>query len=185
MRGHDPETGEYLSPSRSQQRREALEVLDMAERLTALTAAQLAKLPVPESLVPHIEETRRMASHGARKRQMAFLAKQMRREEEETLEAIRDALSAGGEATRREVALMHRAETWRERLLNEGDAALTGLLELYPDADRQSLRQLIRNVDAERARNKPPAAFRELFRTLRQLLEDNIASRDSGNADEA
>ena len=42
MRGRDEETGEFLSPSRSQNRREALEVLALGEKLVALTEAQLA-----------------------------------------------------------------------------------------------------------------------------------------------
>ncbi|HET8818662.1 MAG TPA: DUF615 domain-containing protein, partial [Xanthomonadaceae bacterium] len=45
MRGKDPETGEFLAPSRSQERRDALDVLKLGERLAGLTDAQLAKLP--------------------------------------------------------------------------------------------------------------------------------------------
>jgi ribosome-associated protein len=171
MRGRDDNTGEFKGPSRSEQRRAALDVLALGEKLAALTPTQLAKLPVPEALLPHIADTRRITSHGARKRQTAFLAKQMRREDDDTLDAIRDALDAGGEAGRRETAAMHRAEAWRDRLLAEGDAALSKLLAAYPDADRQRLRQLLRNVGEERARNKPPHAFRELFREIRQLLD--------------
>lgn len=171
MRGRDEDTGEYLAPSRSEQRRAALDVLALGERLAGLTPTQLAKLPVPESLLPHIADTRRMTAHGARKRQVAFLAKQMRREDDEVLDAIRDALDAGGEAARRETALMHRAEDWRERLLAGGDEALTQLLEEHPGADRQQLRQLLRQALEERARNKPPRAFRELFRAVKELLE--------------
>jgi ribosome-associated protein len=171
MRGRDEETGEFLSPSRSEQRRAALDVLALGERLAALTPTQLAKLPVPEALLPHIAETRRITAHVARKRQVAFLAKQMRREDDEVLDAIRDALDAGGEAARRETALMHRAEAWRERLLAEGDEALAELLTAHPTGDRQQLRQLVRNALEERARNKPPKAFRELFRAVKELLE--------------
>ena len=170
MRGRDEETGEFRDDSRSQQRRDALEVLTLGQKLVALTDAQLAKLPVPESLLPHIRETRRITSHIAHKRQMAFLAKQMRREDDEVLEAIRDALDEKGEAARREVAAMHRIEAWRDRLLADGDAALAELIEQYPDADRQGLRQLVRNTLEERKRNKPPRAFRELFRQLRELM---------------
>ena len=120
MRGVDEESGEYLGPSRKQNRREALEVLALAEALVGLPDGRLAKLPVPDSLMPHIADTRRITSHIARKRQMAFLAKQMRREDEATLEALRDALDAGGEAARIDTARLHRAEQWRLRLLDEG-----------------------------------------------------------------
>ena len=170
MRGRDEDTGEFLSPSRSQQRRDALDVLTLAQRLVTLDAGSLAKLPIPDHLHPHIADTRRIASHIARKRQLAFLAKQMRRENDTTLDAIRDALDAGGEAARQETALLHRAEAWRDRLLDDGDAALAELLAEHPQADRQRLRQLARNAVEERNRNKPPHSHRELFRMLRELL---------------
>ena len=170
MRGKDEDTGEFLSPSRSQQRRDALDVLALADTLTGLEPGRLAKLPVPEHLLPHIADTRRITTHIAPKRQLAFLAKQMRREDDEVLDAIRDALDAGGEAARQETALLHRIERWRDRLLDEGDAALGELLDEHPQADRQKLRQLVRNALDERARSKPPRAFRELFRELRELL---------------
>lgn len=178
MRGKDPETGDFLAPSRSQQRRDALEVLALGEQLATLSDGQLAKLPIPDALLPHILETRRITSHVARKRQLAFLAKQMRREDDETLEAIRDALDAGGEAARRETAELHRVEAWRERLLEEGDAALGELLDAHPHADRQHLRQLARNALEERRKNRPPHAFRELFRELRVLLAEPGESGD-------
>lgn len=170
MRGKDPETGEFLSPSRSQERRDALETLALGERLAGLTDAQLAKLPIPDALLPHILETRRITSHIARKRQLAFLAKQMRREDDGTLDAIRDALDEKGEAARQETAAMHRAEAWRERLLEEGDAALSELLEAHPEADRQHLRQLVRSALEERKRDKPPRAYRDLYREIRALV---------------
>ena len=92
------------------------------------------------------------------------------------LEAVRDALSKDGEAARQETALLHRAERWRDRLLDEGDDALAELLDTCPQADRQQLRQLLRNTTEERARNKPPRAYRQLFRTLRDLLGGDAVS---------
>ena len=177
MRGRDEETGEYLGISRSENRRQALEVLALGETLVSLTPAQLAKLPIPEDLMPHIEYSKRITSHGARKRQLAFLAKHMRREDDETLQAIRDALDVTSEVNRAEVARMHRVEQWRERLLTQGDAALSDLVAQFPDADRQQLRTLVRNALAEKAKNKPPRAFRELFQVLRELLVAGAASR--------
>jgi len=184
MRGRDEETGEFLGTSRSQQRREALEVLTLGEKLVALTPAQLARLPVPESLLPHIADTKRITSHIAHKRQLAFLAKQMRREDDETLAAIRDALDANSETARREVAATHRLERWRERLLDEGDDALAELLEEYPHADRQQLRQLVRNAREEKLRNKPPRAFREIFQLLRNLHQEAAGELADASADD-
>lgn len=185
MRGRDEESGEFLSPSRSQNRREALEVLALGEKLVALTEAQLAKLPVPESLLPHIRDCKRITANIAHKRQLAYLAKQMRREDDDVLEAIRDALDESGDAARREVAAMHRIETWRERLLDQGDAALAELLDEYPTADRQKLRQLARSALEERKRNKPPRAHRELYRALREVLLGGATAEATDDANEA
>lgn len=183
MRGRDEDTGEFFSPSRSEQRRAALDVLELGEQLAAMTATQLGRLPIPEELLPHIRETQRITSHGARKRQQAFLAKQMRKLDDEVLDAIRDAMSKDGEAARRETAALHRVEALRDALLgDDGDAALTALLAAHPQADRQQLRQLLRNVREERAKNKPPRAFRELFRVLRELLaQDGGASGEEAD----
>ncbi|MCW0376459.1 ribosome biogenesis factor YjgA [Xanthomonas sacchari] len=182
MRGRDEDTGEFRGESRSQQRREALEVLSLGEKLVALTPAQLAKLPVPESLLPHIAETKRITSHIAHKRQLAFLAKQMRREDEAVLEAIREAMDVNSDSARREVAAMHRVEDWRERLLAEGDTALAELLAEHPDADRQRLRQLVRNAKDERLKNKPPHAYRELFRELREMILGGASGTANGES---
>ncbi|KAA8920385.1 ribosome biogenesis factor YjgA [Xanthomonas sontii] len=182
MRGRDEDTGEFRGESRSQQRREALEVLSLGEKLVALTPAQLAKLPVPESLLPHIAETKRITSHIAHKRQLAFLAKQMRREDEAVLEAIREAMDVNSDSARREVAAMHRVEDWRERLLAEGDTALAELLAEHPDADRQRLRQLVRNAKDERLKNKPPHAYRELFRELREMILGGASGTGNGES---
>ena len=181
MRGNDPETGEFLGPSRSEQRRDALDIRSLGEKLVALAPAHLAKLPIPEDLLEHIYDTQRITSHIAHKRQLQFLAKQMRRESDETLDAIRDAMEVGGDAKRRETALLHTVETWRARRLDEGDVALGELLAEHPAADRQHLRQLLRNAGEERAKNKPPHAFRELFRELRELLQE---PDETGESDE-
>lgn len=181
MRGKDEDTGAFLAPSRSQQRREALDVLALAHQLVTLDPGRLAQLPVPEDLLGHIADTRRVGSNIARKRQMAFLAKQMRREDDAALDAIRDALDAGGEAARQETALLHRVEAWRDRLIADGDDALAAFLVEFPGGDRQRLRQLARNVVEERRRNKPPHAFRELFRALREAMADATdADADNG-----
>jgi ribosome-associated protein len=181
MRGKDPDTGEFMGPSRSEQRRAALEVLELGEQLVALSEAQLAKLPVPESLLPHIRESRRITSHIAHKRQLQFLAKQMRREDDEVLEAIRDALDEKGQAARREVAAMHRVEAWRDRLIDGGDDALAQFIDEYPTADRQHLRQLARNAVEERNRNKPPRAYREIYHVVKDAMSghDDPVDRDA------
>jgi ribosome-associated protein len=156
-------------PSRSQRRREALAVFDLAEQLVRLSDAQLAALPMSDELRALVADTRRITAPIARKRQLQYLAKQMRRREDE-LPPIRAALDHDRQLARKDTAALHRIEHWRDRLVAEGDGALNALLEERPDADRHQLRQLLRRAQAERDAGKPPAAARELFRELKRLF---------------
>lgn len=192
MRGRDDETGDFLSPSRSQKRREALAVFDLGEKLVALSPAQLAKVPMPDELRELVRESRRITAPVAHKRQLQFLAKHMRRETDETLELIKRALEHDRSDSRRETATLHRFEAMRDRLIEGGDAALAELIDQYPHADRQHLRQLARNAKDERLHNKPLHAYRELFRELKQLLAtpgdeatDEVDDIDATDADAA
>ncbi|HRO87251.1 MAG TPA: ribosome biogenesis factor YjgA, partial [Chiayiivirga sp.] len=185
MRGRDPETGEFLSPSRSQKRREALDVLALAERLVELPDGQLAAVALPDDLRELVRDSRRITAQIARKRQLQFLAKAMRREEDDILDAIRGALDKGRDQSRRETAELHRLEAWRERLLEDGDEALAELLDEYPDADRQLVRQLVRNARLEREKQRPPRAFRELFRVLKTLMAGEGEIADAPSDDRA
>ena len=186
MRGRDEETGEFLGPSRSQQRREALEVLELAERLLALGERELAAVPMPDALRDLVQDSRRITAQIARKRQLQFLAKNMRREDDDVIDAIRRTLQRDRDDARREAARLHRLEAWRERLLEEGDEALAELIAEHPDADRQKLRQLVRNARLEREKQRPPHAFRELFRELRTLMAEEVVDEDeAGNTDAA
>ncbi|HET6603529.1 MAG TPA: ribosome biogenesis factor YjgA [Xanthomonadaceae bacterium] len=160
---------EQRPPSRSRQRRDALAVLAMAERLVELGDGVLAKLPLTPQLLAAIADSRRIRQQIARKRQLQYLAKLLRREPD-LLEPLRQVLEHDRAAARREAVALHRLEHWRDRLIDEGDAALTELLDEQPGADRQRLRQLARRAREERGREDPLHATRELFRALRGLF---------------
>ncbi|MBO9663578.1 ribosome biogenesis factor YjgA [Dokdonella sp.] len=167
MHDTDDFDDEFTGPSRSQLRRDALDIFKLAEALASLSDAQLARVPLDEDLLAEVQRTRAITSHIARKRQTQFLAKQLRKQDDEAIEPIRKALAHDRTAAHREAAALHRVEVWRERLLEQGDEALAEFIAAHPAADRQQLRQLVRNALAERKANKPPHAYRELFRALR------------------
>lgn len=167
----EPGSRRATGPSRSQQRREALDVLKLAEALASLSDAELARVPLDDAIADEVRRTRAVTSHIARKRQCQFLAKQLRTLEEDAIATIRSALATDRDRAHRETAAMHRVEAWRARLVDEGDDALAAFMALHPDADRQHLRQLVRNARAERAAERPPHASRELFRELRRMLD--------------
>ena len=156
-------------PSRSARRREALDVLALAKQLVELPPSRIAKLELPDEVSAEIANVRKITSHIARKRQLSYLAKLMRRQDEAAFAPARASLANDREAGAREAAATHHLEALRERLLGEGDAALSELVAAHPDLDRQHLRALIRQARIERESNKPLHAYRELFRMLREI----------------
>lgn len=160
---------EDYGPSRSERRRNALDVLKLAHQLMDLPPSRIPKLNLPEDIIDEIGRTRKITAHIARKRQMAYLAKQMRKHGDEAFVDARAALGEDRDRQRQEAAHMHRLEAARERLMDGGDAALGELFDRHPDLDRQHLRSLVRQARAEREANKPLHAFREIYRILKEL----------------
>lgn len=160
------------APSRSKRRRAALALFDLGEALVGLPPSRLVKIDLPEDVRSEIAHVRRINAPVARKRQLQFLAKLMRRHSEEVFASARAALGNDSATHRREVAAEQRLEALRERLLAEGDEALGEFLREHPVADRQSLRALIRQARIERENQRPPHAYRNLLRQLRTIEAD-------------
>jgi ribosome-associated protein len=160
------ETAELAS--KSQRRRDALEVKSLASRLIALSPALLAQVPLDEPLRAAIGDARSIRSNVARKRQLQFVAKLLRRGDPDP---IRQALEAFGADARQLSGRQHRAEAWRDHLLETGDSAISELLRQRHDVDAQPLRQLMRKARQETDAGRPPAAARALFRLLREMDE--------------
>ncbi|MHB1058155.1 MAG: ribosome biogenesis factor YjgA [Rhodanobacter sp.] len=168
---HELDEEDY-GPSRTQKRREALAVLVLAQQLVDLQPSRLAKLELPEDVRHEIDVTRRTPSHGAKKRQLAFLAKVMRRYGDDDFAAVRAELGENREKQRQETAAMHRLEAMRDRLVAEDEAALSELIAEHPQVDRQHLRSLVRQARIEKdTPNKPPRAYREIFQLLKDLAK--------------
>ena len=149
--------------SRSQKKREVEELQRLGAALVDLPSAQLAGMPLPEPLVKAVLEAQRIRSHEARRRQIQYIGKVMRKVDPEPVRAALAAVDGRSAAAR---AQQRRLESWRERLISD-DAALTEYAGANPGADLQALRTLIRNARREIAESKPPRAQRELFRVLR------------------
>jgi ribosome-associated protein len=153
-------------PSKSQLKRDAQAIKSLAAGLLQLSASQLRRIPLDNDVLVAIHEAGKFHSHGARRRQLQYITKLMRRTD---TAAIVDALEEIQSEARGLTARQHRAEAWRDLLLDRGDAALGELLEQNTQIDVQHLRQLIRNARHEISAGKPPAAARALFRALRDL----------------
>lgn len=156
-------------PSKSELKRQDRDLRALGVQLVELPPAELAALDLPEKLHDAVVACRRITSHGARLRQEMYIAKVMRHVE---VEPIRAALVRRSENDRQRVRREHGLEQWRERLLADEAEAWTALAGKIDPSELQPLRALVRQARAEQAAARPPAASRQLFRRLRELLAD-------------
>ena len=159
---------EEEKPSKTQRKRAMHELQALGERLVELNAAQLAEMALPETLSDAIGQLRRMTKHEARRRQLQYIGRLMRSAD---ADSIREKLKTWEGVSVRHTARQHHIERWREQLL-EDDGALGALASAHPGLDTQHLRALVRIARAERDSGRPPRAYRELFRALRDIIPD-------------
>lgn len=152
-------------PSKSQRKRDMHALQEMGAALVALPAARLARIDMPEELREALHEAQRLTRHEARRRQMQYIGRLMREIDPAPIRAALDALKG---ASAIENARQHRLEKLRERLLKD-EAVLTEIGAAHPGADLTRLRQLRRNALRDRDEGRPPRAYRDLFRQLREL----------------
>jgi ribosome-associated protein len=152
--------------SKSQRKRDAQDLLKLGLQLVNLSQARLESVPLDDDIREAVDFTRSIRSNVARKRQLHYLAKLLRRIDPEP---VVEALQAAQSDSRQLVNRQHRVEAWRDALLGGGDNSLGDLCRLRPGTDAQTLRQLIRNAHREASNNKPPSAARALFRKLRDM----------------
>jgi ribosome-associated protein len=153
-----------LPPSKSQRKRDAHALQQLGAALLELSEREWAALALPEDLVAALDEAKHIASHGARKRQLKFIGKLMR---DVDPEPIRDYFEQLRLNARRQAQRQHELEDWRDRMVADGDSAVEAYMAEHPGADRQQLRQLVRQARKERSTGKPPKSSRALFRYMR------------------
>ena len=174
-----PENGEADDyKSRSQKKRESSADQKLGEELAALAPSQVRAFELAPDLETAIIEWKGLKTHEARRRQMQFIGRLMREEDSARIAERLDELLL---PSRRETESLHRTEIVRDVLVaaaeQDDDAPLENELEklalCLPRAEIPRVRHLARSAAAERAKGKAPRAYRELFRLLRVLDEND------------
>ncbi len=157
-----------VRPNKTQIKKEIAVLFALGEQMAALSAAHIKSLELPDNIYKAVTEVARMQPTGARKRLLKYVAGQLHKiDASPILEKVARLQNKSAHAVREH----HLSEQWRDRLIAEGNDALTDFLDEYPHVDRQQLRQLIRNAQKEAEMAKPPKSSRLLYRYLKSLLQ--------------
>lgn len=161
--------GEDLPVSKTARKREMTALQALGEALCELSPRELASIPIDDpALLEAIEASRTIRAHGALRRHRQYIGKLMRDIDPAPIQSALDALH---QTQRADAAALHELEAHRDALLARGDEGLETVLERFPHADRQHLRQLVRQARSDPEGTRGRGAFRKLLRYLRELQE--------------
>ncbi len=168
-------------PSKTELKAISSELQQLGGQLIGLRADLLASAALPDKLVDALAHARTITDFEGRRRQIQFVGKLMRRLDADTLAAARAALEAQRTPSAEATQALHRAETWRDRLLAD-DAAMSEWIALHPDTDVQALRTLVRQARRDAQPDPHPGealrhgrSYREIFKLVKDRLGGAMA----------
>lgn len=169
--------GDDQRPSKTQLKQASHALQKLGLELAELSDEALQRVPMGDGLREAIDTYRRTRSHEGRRRQLQYVGKLMRGEDEA---ALREALAQEQVGSARATLLLHEVERWRDRLVDD-DEALTAWTREYPDSDLQQLRSLVRAArrDQRAVEERQPKSARELF----QFIKPFVMRRETDKVD--
>jgi len=173
-----------VRPNKTQIKKDMAVLFALGEEISELTETQIKTLELPENIHKAVVQVAGMPHKGARKRLLKYIAGQFHKIE---VAPIQDKLARMKNKSAHAVREHHIVERWRDRLIAEGNEALTELLDEQPQADRQLLRQLMRNAQKEAEAGRPPKSSRLLYRYLKEIFQfdedETVTGEDEAEID--
>lgn len=153
--------------SKSQLKRNAQSLKDFGEELVQLNRNQLSKIPLNEELSSAILLAQKLKMEG-RRRQLQLIGKLLRQQDVQPIKQAFDILKNKHD---QQTIYLHQSENWCDKLINDEENATAKFIELYPHAERQKLRTLIRVAKKEQTENRPMKFHRQLYQYLKEVIE--------------
>ena len=163
----DEENTQAQDPSKSERKRQMHALQAMGERLVTLPQSDLNLITISdERLSDAIALARRITARSGLKRQLQYIGKLMRSVDATEIE---EGLAYLDHRNASSAAEFHRVEAARDKLIEQGDAALGEIMAQWPGAESTLLRQWIRQHPKEISQGKQKAHAKKLFRYLSDL----------------
>ena len=88
-------------------------------------------------------------------------------------EPIRRFVEEAGSNSKEQSIAFHKIEKWRDELIAGKNGVLDDVVREFPEADRQHIRQLVRNALKENEKEKTPRSSRALFKYLKEVSAES------------
>ena len=180
------EDGYTVRPNKTQIKKEIASLRTLAETLVELPVSKFEKISVDNELGSAVAAARKMKK-GVLQRQLRFIVGIMKNYDEADVLKIQRQHEIMLLPQQQDNDALHQLEAWRDKLIAGDNDLLNRLVDDY-DADRQYLRQLVRNINKEQKQqstedNAPtelghkkrlPKTARMLFKYLQEVSFNNI-----------
>lgn len=166
---NEAEFDEIEPASKTRLKRDSHNIQILGKRLTALSIDQLAGIPLDEPVLEAIALAHKIQNkRSALKRHYQFLGKLLRARDTQAIFAALQAIDQEGQYS---IQRHHRAERWRDQIIDKGIDAINALVEEIALADRKKLRQLWRNHENAKSDAKKIQHSRLIYKEIKLALD--------------
>ncbi len=166
---NEAEFDEIEPASKTRLKRDSHNIQILGKRLTALSIDQLAGIPLDEPVLEAIALAHKIQNkRSALKRHYQFLGKLLRARDTQAIFAALQAIDQEGQYS---IQRHHRAERWRDQIIDQGIDAINALVEEIALADRKKLRQLWRNHENAKSDAKKIQHSRLIYKEIKLALD--------------
>ena len=160
----EDENKEFVS--KTELKKDSKKIQAFGKKISELSSEEISSFNFPDTILKAIKDCKSIKSNVAKKRQVQYLGKLLREIDLSKVYLKMDQINSNSQL---EVRNNHKAEIWRERLIQDKDA-VTELIRLCPDVERQKIRQLIQNTLKETKASNPPKYYRQLFKYIKEHI---------------
>jgi ribosome-associated protein len=155
--------GEEDYTSKTSIKLDAKAIKKFGQELVELTALQLEALPVLEVTLKALLDHQKMTTNLARKRHFLFIGKCLRKENLDAIkEAIEDSQKVHFKKKTTEKIEVDPADIIIKKLVEDGDVQIEKLISDNESLDRQTLRQILRNIKNSKTAVKKQQAVNKM-----------------------
>ena len=156
--------------SKTELKKDSKKIQDFGRKISQLTIKNIERFDFSSNTYEAIIDLKNLKSNSAKKRQVQYLGKLLREIDLTDAFIIMKQLKV---SSQKEIQRNHIIEDWRDKLLNNNES-ITEFVDLYPNINRQSLRQTILNAQKEKNNNKPPKYSKQLFKFIKDIIMTKV-----------
>ena len=156
--------------SKTELKKDSKKIQQFGRKISELTINNIEEFKFPLNIYEAVIGLKNLKSNSAKKRQVQYLGKLLREFDLTHAFLVMKQLEV---SSQKEIQRNHIIEGWRDKLLINNDS-ITEFVDVYPQIDKQSLRQTISNAQKEKKGNKPPKYSRQLFKLIKDIIMTKV-----------